>query len=255
MIMLSFKSIGEYIMNRRLFTLALTAFAASTALAAASAPPRPAEDMARDAARKPAAMMAFAKVKPGQVVVDMMPGGGYFTRVFSNAVGSKGKVIALVPDALAARKPEAATGMQALAAEPGLSNVSVAVQPLTNLGAPSSVDLVWTAQNYHDLHNPTLPAQTLTFVNKAVFAALKPGGLYIVLDHVAASGSGLRDVNTLHRIDPTVVKAEVLAAGFTFGGESKVLANPADDHSKGVFDPSVRGHTDQFIYRFRKPLK
>jgi predicted methyltransferase len=242
-------------MNRRLFTIALTLFAASTALAAPSAPPRPAADVARDADRKPAAMMSFAQVKSGQTVVDMLPGGGYFTRVFSAAVGPKGKVIALVPDALAARKPEAESGMKALAAEPGLSNVSVAVQSLATVGAPNSVNLVWTAQNYHDLHNPTLPADTLTAVNKAVLAALKPGGLYVVLDHVAAASSALRDVNTLHRIDPAFVKAEVIAAGFIFDGESKVLANPADDHSKGVFDPAVRGHTDQFIYRFRKPLK
>ena len=88
-----------------------------------------------------------------------------------------------------------------------------------------------------------------------MFKALKPGGIYIVIDHVAAAGSGLRDTETLHRIDPAIVKKQVLAAGFEFVGESKVLANPKDDHTLKVFDPAIRGVTDQFVYKFRKPLK
>ena len=116
-----------------------------------------------------------------------------------------------------------------------------------------TADRVWTAQNYHDLHGPKVPPGTVSFINKAIFAALKPGGYYIVIDHSAAAGSGLRDVDTLHRIDAEALKAEVLQAGFVFDGESKILANPEDDRTKMVFDPAIRGKTDQFAYRFMKP--
>ena len=234
---------------RGLFTAGLVALAATATLAAG----RPEADIARDADRKPAEMVSFAGIKPGQTVVDMLPGGGYFTRIFSAAVGPKGKVIALIPTSLAERKPDAVTGMKALANEPGIGNVTVTVSPLSTIAPAGTADVVWTAQNYHDLHNPALPADTLAGVNQAVYAALKPGGVYIVVDHAAAAKSGLRDVNTLHRIDPAFVKVEVMKAGFKFDGESKALANPADDHKTAVFDPAIRGHTDQFVYRFRKP--
>jgi predicted methyltransferase len=238
----------------------IAAIGATLALAAAATAAidngsRPAADIARDDARKPGKMLAFAKIKPGQTVVDVLPGGGYFTRLFAQAVGPTGKVVALVSDQLAARMPKAATDIQALAAEPTYSNVEAAVRSLGDVGAAESVDRVWTAQNYHDLHGSKLPANTADGVNHAIFSALKPGGYYIVLDHSAASGSGLRDVDTLHRIDAATVKAEVTSVGFKFEGESKVLANKADDRSKLVFDPAIRGKTDQFIYRFRKPKK
>ncbi len=236
------------------------AIAAATMLVAAAPlsidnSTRPAEDVARDAARKPADMVAFAKITPGQTVVDLLPGGGYFTRVFAQAVGPTGKVVALVSDQYAAQKPEAATVIQALAAEPAYKNVEAAVRSLGDVGAPGTVDRVWTAQNYHDLRSQKLPPQTGEGINRAVFAALKPGGYYIVLDHSAAKGSGLRDVDTLHRIDAATLKAEVTSVGFKFAGESKLLANKADDRTKMVFDPAIRGKTDQFVYRFMKPKK
>ncbi len=214
---------------------------------------RPAEDVARDGNRQPAEMVAFAKIESGQTVVDMLPGGGYFTRIFAQAVGTKGHVVALVSDQLAARRPEAATVIQALAKEPAYTNVEAAVRSLGDVGPAGTVDRVWTAQNYHDLHNPSLPAATATLIDRKVYDALKPGGYFIVLDHSAAAGSGLRDVNTLHRIDAEALKAEVLSVGFKLDGESHVLANAADDRTKLVFDPSIRGKTDQFIYRFVKP--
>jgi predicted methyltransferase len=216
---------------------------------------RPAADVERDAARKPAAMVAFAKIAPGMTVVDMLPGGGYFTRVFSQAVGPKGKVVALVSDQYAARNPKAGTDIQALAAEPAYSNVEAAIRSLGNVGAPGSVDRVWTAQNYHDLRSTKLPPNTAEGVNRAVFGALKPGGYYIILDHSAAKGAGLGVVDTLHRIEAATLKAEVLSVGFKFEGESKLLANKADDRTKMVFDPAIRGKTDQFVYRFMKPRK
>jgi predicted methyltransferase len=113
------------------------------------------------------------------------------------------------------------------------------------------VDLVWTSQNYHDLHN--FPGLDVGVFNKMVFDDLKPGGIYLVLDHRAEAGSGARDTKTLHRIDPETVKKEVLAAGFVFVGGSDLLNQPGDNHSLKVFDPAVRGKTDQFILKFRKP--
>jgi predicted methyltransferase len=216
---------------------------------------RPAEQVARDADRKPVAMLRFAKVKPGQTVVDLLPGTGYFTRLFSQAVGPNGKVVALVADAYAARNPKARTDIEALAAEPAYKNVEAAIRSLGNVGAPNSVDRVFTAQNYHDLKSKNLPAGTADGVNRAVFAALKPGGLYVIVDHRAAAGSGLRDVDTLHRIDAATVKAEVVSAGFLFVDANKELANKADDRTKIVFDPSIQGKTDQFVLRFAKPKK
>jgi predicted methyltransferase len=216
---------------------------------------RPAADIERDAARKPAAMVAFAKITPGQTVVDLLPGGGYFTRVFAQAVGPKGKVVALVSDQYAARFPKARTDIEALAAEPAYANVQAAIRSLGDIGAPGTVDRVWTAQNYHDLHSKNLPAGVTEGINRAVFQALRPGGYYVILDHSAAAGSGLRDVDTLHRIDAATLKAEVISVGFKFEGESKALANKADDRTKLVFDPAIRGKTDQFVYRFVKPKK
>ena len=233
---------------------------AAVVLSAASAAPinnatRPADDVARDAARKPTDMIAFAKIAPGQTVVDMLPGGGYFTRIFSQKVGPKGHVIALVSDQYAKAVPKAATDITALAAEPAYKNVEAAIRNLGDVAPAGTADRVWTAQNYHDLHSKNLPAGVAGGINQAVFAALKPGGYYVILDHSAAAGSGLRDVDTLHRIDAATLKAEVIAAGFKFDGESKLLANAADDRSKIVFDPAVRGKTDQFIFRFVKPQK
>ncbi|MEE9433013.1 MAG: methyltransferase [Sphingorhabdus sp.] len=214
---------------------------------------RPAADVKRDAVRQPAEMMKFAKIGAGQTVVDMLPGGGYFTRVFSQAVGPEGKVVALVSEQYAKRFPKMGKAIKDLAAEPAYSNVEAAIRFLGNVGAPNSVDRVWTAQNYHDLKSSKLPAGTAAAINSAVFAALKPGGYYVILDHSAEAGSGARDVDTLHRIDAEALKAEVVAAGFVFDGESKLLANAADDRSVIVFNPAVRGKTDQFVFRFKKP--
>jgi predicted methyltransferase len=131
--------------------------------------------------------------------------------------------------------------------------VAILVQPIASLQLPKNVDMVWTSQNYHDLHDPFMGSPDMARINKAIFNALKPGGIYIVLDHAAAAGTGTSKTNDLHRIDPAVVKAEVTAAGFQFVGESDVLANPADDHTLAIFNPAIKGKTDKFIYKFRKP--
>ena len=216
---------------------------------------RPAPDKERDANRKPAETLEFLGVKSGEKVAELLPGGGYFTRLFSKAVGPKGHVYALVParpDNAPADMPDLAAGAKAVAADAHYANVSVVVAPLTSLAPPAPVDLVFTSQNYHDLHN--FPVDVVGY-NKGVLNSLKPGGLYVVLDHSAAAGSGLRDTKTLHRIDAEVVKKEVTDAGFEFVGASDSLANAADARTATVFDPSIRGKTDQFILKFRKPKK
>jgi predicted methyltransferase len=215
---------------------------------------RPDADKTRDANRKPAETLAFTGVKSGAQIAELLPGGGYFTRLFSKAAGSSGHVYAVVPAPLPdapADVPDFAAPVKAIAADPNYANVSVVVEPFSKLRMPAPVDLVWTSQNYHDLHN--FPGLDLAVFNKMVFDDLKPGGIYLVLDHRAEAGSGGRDTKTLHRIDPETVKKEVLAAGFVFVGSSDLLRQPSDNHSLKIFDPAVRGKTDQFILKFRKP--
>ena len=231
---------------------ASAAHAASPAIDAAIADTtRPAADRARDADRKPAVMLEFAGLKPGMVVGEILPGGGYFTRLFSDVVGPNGKVIAYVPDEMLAKYPKVINGANAVAAEPNHKNVQVVHDPALAPGPANVADVMWTSQNYHDLHN--IPGLDVVAFNKVIYAIVRPGGVYIILDHSAPAGSGTADTDTLHRIDEATVRKEVEAAGFVFDGESKALANPADPRTAAVFDPAIRGHTDQFILRFRKP--
>jgi predicted methyltransferase len=140
----------------------------------------------------------------------------------------------------------------ALASDPAYGNITQVPFSLTRLTTPEPVDMVFTAQNYHDLHLARFKADVVAF-DKQLFADLKPGGLLIIEDHAAEPGSGLRDPDKLHRIDEAVVKQEVESAGFKLVGESNVLRNPNDPRTALVFDPSIRGHTDQFVLKFRKP--
>ncbi|HMK85302.1 MAG TPA: hypothetical protein VK437_05025 [Steroidobacteraceae bacterium] len=222
--------------------------------AAIADPARPAADTERDSNRKPAETLRFAGIAPGQKIGELLPGGGYFTRIMAKAVGSTGHIYALVPAPLPdapANSPDFAARVKALAADPNYSNVSVVVEPFAQLKTPEPLDMVWTSQNYHDLHN--FPGLDVTVFNQMVFEALRPGGIYLILDHATAPGAGTSETQTLHRIDPAVVKREVLAAGFVLVGESDLLRQPADPHTAKVFDPSIRGRTDQFILKFRKP--
>ena len=212
-------------------------------------------DQPEDARRKVALLMTFAQVKPGQKVVELVPGSGYWTRVFSAIVGPSGHVYTVWPDETAKFSAKSLATWQQLVTTPHYGNVSLLQQPAAQLNVPVPVDLVFTSQNYHDYHDPFMGPVDMARFDKEVYDALKPGGLFVVIDHAAAAGSGLQDTNTLHRIDPAVVKREVEAAGFVFDGESNVLRNPADPLTATVFDKSIRGHTDQFVYRFRKPAK
>ena len=216
--------------------------------------PSRAQDSKDDARRHMVDVMAFAKVRPRQKVLELAPGGGYWTRVISGIVGAKGHVYTIWPTEMMKHAAKNFADWKTLAASPEYANVDVTEQPIAQISAPAKVDLAFTVQNYHDVHNLLDAAGMATF-NKQIFDALKPGGLFVVVDHVAPAGSGFASTNTTHRIDPAAVKQEVEAAGFIFDGESNALRNPDDPHDKLVFDPSIRGHTDQFIYRFRKPAK
>jgi predicted methyltransferase len=230
--------------------LAFPAMAAPTDYSAAIGDSRrPATDVARDVARKPADMLAFIGLKPGMKVMDLIPGGGYFTRLFAAAVGANGHVYAYQPTEFDSYLKGKEPPVAAIAAV--FPNVTVVRASVNTLTVPEKLDVIWTAQNYHDLKNGG--GADTTAVNKAAFAALKHGGLYIVLDHAAVPGSGPRDTSTLHRIDEATVKADVLAAGFVLASTNDSLRNPNDDHTKAVFDPAIRGHTDQFVLEFRKP--
>lgn len=211
---------------------------------------RPAEDTAKDAVRKPGETLAFSRILPGQSVAEVLPGGGYFTRLISKAVGPNGKVHAIVP-ASALTFPPQIEPVRAIAANDAYKNVYVETPdgPLTSSGL---VDVYFTAQNYHDIHGYFGAAAAAQF-NKAAFDSLKPGGYYIVIDHSAVAGAGTTGAKTIHRIEASVVRREVEAAGFVFDGETNTLANPADPRTATVFDPSIRGRTDQFALRFKKP--
>jgi predicted methyltransferase len=239
--------------------LAAPAFAAtprpSPAIAAAVADPaRPAADAARDANRKPAETLAFVGVKPGDRVADYIANSGYFTRLFSDVVGPKGRVFAVELNEIVTF-PNVAKAYEALTAwAPSRPNVTLTTVPAAQpVAFPEKLDVFWISQNYHDLHDKFLGPVDVAAFNRQVFAALKPGGVYVVLDHAAAKGAPADVTETLHRIEADTVKREVEAAGFVLEAESDVLANPDDPHTKGVFDASIQGRTDQFILKFRRP--
>ncbi len=239
---------------------------------------RPAADKMRDGNRKPAESVSFAGVKPGDQVVDFLAGGGYFTRILSKVVGPQGHVYATAPASpmgggmpMGGAMPMGggmaqgsgmpmggmanaggmamADGLKAITSNPAYGNVTELMQSPSKLMVPQPVDVVWTSQNYHDLHNPgAYHADDIAAFNKSVFDALKPGGVFLVIDYVAAPGTGFTQSPVLHRGDPEATKAEIVKAGFVFEGESKLLARPNDPHT-------MRAHEqdDQFMFRFRKP--
>jgi len=213
---------------------------------------RPQEDRDRDAARHPAETMAFAQIEPGDMVGEIFPGGGYWTRMFAVAVGEQGRVYPTIRPDPAAGQYE--TPILAVAAQ--YPNATMARTPYDALAYPEPLDVVFTAQNYHDMAITEYTLGDRAQMNATAFAALKPGGIYVVIDHSAVDGAAVQATGgdaILHRIDQATVRREVEAAGFVFDGESDVLRNPADPRTASVFDPAIRGHTDQFMMRFRKP--
>ena len=225
----------------------LAAISISAATAAWSQSPQSAAP-ALDPAWKVPEVIAFIGLKKGGTVADII--GGRLTASLAEAVGPSGKVYAVETAEIVKDHPKILERMKALAVQS--PNVVVSDDPIAT-PLPAGLDAVFIRQNYHDLYDKFMGPADVPAFNKAVFAALKPGGVYVILDHAAAAGSGISATDTLHRIDPARVKADVLAAGFKLEAESSILANKEDDHTKNVFDPSVRGHTDQFLFRFKKP--
>jgi predicted methyltransferase len=222
--------------------------------AAVSDPARPKADTDVDQFRKPAETIVFAGVKPGETVLEFLPGGGYFTRILAKVVGPKGHVYAYAGPGRAGAPPAAAKTI----ADASGGVVTYTEGPLTSPKAPAPVDLVWTSRNYHDV----AAASARVSLNQAAFDALKPGGTYFILDHSAVVGTGDFAMNqpggpsqALHRIDENLVKLEVMKAGFKLVGESDLLRNPKDTRTTRVFDAAIRGDTDQFILKFEKPKK
>ena len=193
-------------------------------------------------------VVAFIGIKQGDRVADVV--AGRLTSALAEAVGPKGTVYAIETAEVVKAHPQALTLMQGLAEK--MPNIVVSSDPVA-APLPTGLNAVFIRQNYHDLYNKFMGPADVAAFNKKVFGALKPGGVYVILDHAAAPGSDLAATETLHRIDPARVKKDMLGAGFKLDKESALLANADDDHAKNVFDPSIRDHTDQFLYRFVKP--
>jgi len=230
--------------------------------AAVADPARAPADVQRDANRKPAEVLDFAGVKPGDKVAELLPGRGYYTALFCKAVGARGHVYAVDLKVVMPRTPppDAPPGMKPGAmpplpppVKPICPNVTVDTVAGAEFRLPADLDLVWTSENYHDLFGKMLGVPDVEAFNKAIFNALKPGGVYLIEDHAAAAGSGNSAATTLHRIDPAFVRQQVLKAGFVFDGESNALRNPDDLHTAGVMQ--MQGKSDKFLFRFRKPKK
>lgn len=238
---------------------------------------RPQTDRDRDLNRRPAEVIAFAGIKPGDKIADFMPGSGYFTRIFCAIAGDQGHVYAVTvprtiprqttnqtatvptfepctnvsPVTLATRNRHAPE-LHSDSGDPGWVYEYYEQRPAAeNLILPELVDVIWTSENYHDLHNPAFSSPDMMLVAKSFFAALKPGGILIIQDHAADAKSGARDTQTLHRIDPELVKREVMSAGFKFVGKSKLLRNREDNHTTKAHD--MHDKTDRFILKFRRP--
>ena len=205
---------------------------------------------------KQSELIRFAHVEAGSTVVDVYPGDGDWTRLFSDIVGPKGLVYSFVPAEVAHFKNDPVGLMRTLAKEPGRGNVEAVSADLVAMPeATQPADVVWLHLFYHDLHTALIQAKGATAAdfNRAVYERLKPGGRYVIVDHAAAAGSGASDTQSLHRIDPASVREEVEAAGFVLDAQSTMLANKDDSHSIKVFDTSIKGDTDRFAYRFVKP--
>ncbi|HEY0648212.1 methyltransferase [Phenylobacterium sp.] len=248
-------------MTRNWMLAAAAALALGASAAAAAVPAhitaaladkgRPAEDPAKDEARKAGETVALLDLKPGAKVADLVIGGGYFTHILAGAVGPNGQVVAYQPAEFIQFQASYGENLKKVAA--ARPNVMPLSSTFGALDLPDGLDAVLTVQNYHDLHLTPFPKDTAAKVNAEVFKSLKPGGVYLVVDHVGAPGSGLEAAMKVHRIEPSIVKQEVEAAGFKLESESAILKNATDPHTASVFDPSVRGKTDQFVMKFRKP--
>ena len=245
----------------RAFALALLLATAATPIAVAKPAPiavavaakdRPAEAVALDASRKPTEVLTFMGLKPGMKAFDLLTGTGYYAEIIGRAVGPKGSVIAYSP---ANYNPEPIKAAFATLT-PRVPNVRLVNNPAEAF-MPNSFDFAMIHLNYHDFYFESekfnIPRTDPDVVLKTLYATMKPGGIVAVIDHVGPAGDTRAIVDKVHRIDPETVKADFKRAGFVLEAQSDLLRTPADDHSKNVFDPAIRGKTDRFAFRFRKP--
>jgi predicted methyltransferase len=206
------------------------------------------KDRERDAYRRPDQILELAGIAEGMRVADLMAGGGWYTEVLARAVGPTGRVVS---QNSALSNERYGSILRERTANPELRNVELVVQPLDALELPlSSLDAVFLVQFYHDTYWMEVDRGAM---NRAIFGALKAGGVYIVIDHAAEPGSGARDVETLHRVDESLVRDEIIAAGFELSNESALLRNDADSRDRNVFERSIRGRTDRFVLKFVRP--
>ncbi|MEG3155394.1 class I SAM-dependent methyltransferase [Sphingomonas sp. RB1R13] len=225
-----------------------------TITAAVAAPTRSPDNVKLDVSRKPAELLAFLGLKPGMRVADMFGVNHYWAEIFAAAVGPRGQVVVWEPTQFYGDKARA--DFAAFAAT--RPNVAIVASPFaTPALAPRSFDLMLLNLDYHDVYWQSakykIAAMEPDAWLKVIYAAMKPGGIVGVVDHVGPAGDTRAIVEELHRIDPAVVRADFERAGFVLDGESPLLRNPADDHKLLVFDPAIRGKTDRFALRFRKP--
>jgi predicted methyltransferase len=221
---------------------------------------RPAADVQVDGERKPAQLLAFAGIKPGDRVADLIPGNGYFTRLFQALVGAQGHVYAVVPASLVDHDVKRLDPIKAILSAGDGKTTSLLVKPYGEIGADLPLDVVWISQNYHDVYGAVGPfavasqsgEQAAEALDKAAFQALKPGGVFIVIDHAARSGAGASSAKALHRMDVDIVIAQAEAAGFRLAERWDGLGNPADSHEAIIFAPEIKGHTDKFALKFVK---
>jgi predicted methyltransferase len=232
-----------------LAALAASAGAPAYVTAAVADPARPKKDLEADVLRDPVDTLAFAGVKPGMTVAELFPGGGYFTRLLSDVVGRNGHVIGIENAGWAG----AVRADRAMLAELGRPEVQLDVEPMGQIGVDRPVDVFWITQNYHDLKVAEFGHVDIAAFNRKVFEILKPGGVYMIVDHQANPGVTPEQIGVLHRVEKAQVIREVTAAGFKLMGEGKFLNHPSDDHTKPIFDAAVKGKTDQYALKFVKP--
>jgi predicted methyltransferase len=214
---------------------------------ALASPERPADAKERDGVRKPIESVQFVGIKTGMTVIDVFAVGGWFTEVLSAAVGPTGKVFAQNPQFFVQREGFAERESEL---HERLGNVQPVHGDLPEAGINGQADAAVTALNLHDIYNGQGGEAGAIALLKGVYDALKPGGVLGLIDHTGIAG---QDNAAFHRIQPQQARDALTKAGFTIEAESNILANPADDHTKGVRDPSVARHTDQFLIRARKP--
>ncbi|MGB5484813.1 hypothetical protein [Parasphingorhabdus sp.] len=209
------------------------------------------EDKARDASRKPAEVLAFLGLKPGDTILDLIASGGWYSVAAAIATGPEGKVYAQNPAAaLQLRDGAYETEITARLAANDLPQIERLNSEIADLGVPdNSIDVAITALNFHDVYN-SYGAAAATGMLLAVKAKLRPGGTFGVIDHV---GDPDGDNTASHRIDPALAVAVAEAAGFAVERDDDLLAGEGDDHGKNVFDPAVRGKTDRFVLKLTKP--